>query len=375
MEAKAWTPIGARIVGYLKAHPVIALLILTPGIPEYLSSSSPINAIVINPPQFVFQLLANLGLYGSGALLIHDAGIRWKKGWATILLLGAAYGILEEGVALSTLFDPNAGPVGALGSYGHWLGVNLIWAAGIVPFHAIFSISIPILLLGMAIPETRLKPLLSRKGTITALLLLSFDVVILMDVVWLVSGYWMGWPILVLSLLSIGGLVFLSWRITLPLAGSMGGRPTPSPKEAAAVGFSFFPAVILVQSLGRGAGLPAALDFLLVVAVQALYLLYVARRSWGGSRRSMIAFVLGLLVPIMVFGVLAELAIPLTLLADMFVVIFFRRLWRIREGPVETHDPPDDLPLILNSTRRCTVRADNYARYHPGYPQVRLQSP
>jgi hypothetical protein len=335
MEAKARTAVRARVVGYLKGHPAIALLVLTPGIPEYLSSSSPINAIVLNPPQFVFQLLANLGLYGSGALLIHDAGIRWKKGWATILLLGTAYGILEEGVALSTLFDPNAGPVGALGSYGHWLGVNWIWAAGIVPFHAIFSISIPILLLGMAIPEAMLKPLLSRRGTVTALLVLSLDVVILMAVVWHASGYWMGWPILVLSLLSIGGLVFLSSRIASPLTAKSGGRPAPSPKQAVVVGSSFFPAVILTQSLGRGTGLPAALDILLVVAVQALYLRYVARRSWGGSWRSVTAFILGLLVPIMVFGVVAELALPMTLLADFTIIVFFRRLWTSYGNPQE----------------------------------------
>ena len=327
MEAKPQTPAGSGVVAYLKAHPVIALLILTPGIPEYLSSSSPINAIILSPLQFVFQLLANLGLYGSGALLIHDARIRWKKGWGAILLLGAAYGILEEGVALSTLFDPNAGPVGALGSYGHWLGVNWIWAAGIVPFHAIFSISIPILLLGLAIPETRLNPLLSKRGTIAALLILSFDVVILMVVVWRVSSYWMGGPILILSLLSIGGLVFSSSRSKPPPSGNPVRGPTPSPKRAFAVGLSFFPVVILAQSLGRGAGLPAALDFLLVIAVQALYLLYVARRSWGDSRKGTIAFVLGLLVPIMVFGVLAELALPLTLMADAAMVVFITRLW------------------------------------------------
>jgi len=339
MEAKARAPVGARVVGYLKAHPVTSLLILTPGIPEYLSSSSPISAIVLNPPTFIFQLLANLGLYGSGALLIHDAAIRRKKGWGAILLLGAAYGILEEGVALSTLFDPKAGPVGALGSYGHWLGVNWIWAAGIVPFHAIFSISIPLLLLGIAIPETRAKPLLTRRGTITALLVLSFDVVILMIVVWHVSGFWMGWPILVLSLLSMGGLVFLSSRTNPPLVGKLDGRPAPSPKGAVAIGLSFFPVVTLAQSLGRGAGLPAAFDFLLVVAVQALYFLYVARRSWEGSRKSVLALVFGLLVPIMVFGVLAELALPLTLLADVAVVVFFRMLWANREGPEEMAQP------------------------------------
>ena len=357
METEAHITVGARVVGYLKTHPVIALLILTPGIPEYLSSSSPINAIILNPPQFVFQLLANLGLYGSGALLIHDAGIRWKRGWATILLLGAAYGILEEGVALSTLFDPNAGPVGALGSYGHWLGVNWVWAAGIVPFHAIFSISIPILLLGMAIPQTRLKPLLTRRGTITALLVLSFDVVILIVVVWHVSGYWMGWPTLVPSLVSIGGLVLLSRRIEPRKVSNLRARPAPPPKEAFVVGLSFFPAVLLAQNLGRGVGLPAELDFLLVLAVQAFYLLYVARKSWNGSRRSITPFVLGLLVPIMGFGLLAELALPLTLVADIAMAAFFRSLWANRGcseengAPRQQSGPPRSGPEVPKSTQ------------------------
>ena len=143
------------IKAFLGRHPALCLLLLSPGIPEYLTSSSPINAIVLNPPQFLLQLALNLGLYGPGVLLVREANVRWGKGPATVLLLGAAYGILEEGVALSTLFNPAAGPVGQLGSYGHWIGVNWIWAAGIVPVHMIFSISLPILLLGMALPRTR----------------------------------------------------------------------------------------------------------------------------------------------------------------------------------------------------------------------------
>ena len=342
MKVKARTTVGARIADYLKAHPIVSLLILTPGIPEYLSSSSPINAIIFNPPQFVFQLLANLGLYGSGALLIHDAQIRWKKGWASVLLLGGAYGILEEGVALSTLFNPDAGPVGSLGVYGHWLGVNWVWAAGIVPFHAIFSISIPLMLLGMAIPETRFRPLLSRRGIVTAFLVLSLDVIILMLVVWHLSGYWMGWPILLLSLLAISGLVFAAGHVTPPTLGFSRGRPAPSPRKIVVIGVSFFPAVLLTQSLGRGAGLPAALDMILVVAVQALYLLSVARRDFSGSRRSVLAFALGLLVPIMVFGVLAELVLPVTILADLAVFVFFRKLWTSSGNQRESHEPPSD---------------------------------
>ncbi|MDG6981287.1 MAG: hypothetical protein JRN51_09295 [Nitrososphaerota archaeon] len=52
---------------------------------------------MLNRVLFAFQLAGNLGIYGSGALLIYEAKVRWKKGWAMVLLLGGVYGILEEG--------------------------------------------------------------------------------------------------------------------------------------------------------------------------------------------------------------------------------------------------------------------------------------
>ena len=78
----------SRVLSSLKMHPVLCLLLLTPGIPEYLSSSSPLNALVLNPAMFVFQLVANLGLYGPGVLLIREAKVRWRKGWGTQLING-----------------------------------------------------------------------------------------------------------------------------------------------------------------------------------------------------------------------------------------------------------------------------------------------
>ncbi|MDG6925513.1 MAG: hypothetical protein JRN09_03075 [Nitrososphaerota archaeon] len=68
------------LLDLLKAHPVICLLLLIPGIPEYLSSSSPLEMVVLNPGQFLFQLAANLGLYGPGVLLVREAAVRWNKG-------------------------------------------------------------------------------------------------------------------------------------------------------------------------------------------------------------------------------------------------------------------------------------------------------
>ncbi len=320
------SPGVSRFLSFLKSHPVLFLLLLTPGIPEYLSSSSAINTIVLNPPLFLLQILANLGLYGPGALLIHDARVRWKKGWATVLLLGFAYGILEEGVALSTLFNPNAGPVSSLGVYGHWLGVNWVWVAGIVPFHAVFSISLPILLLGLALPETVGSTLLSKRKTAVVLVILILDVALLMLFVSRISGYWMGVPILFLSLLSIGGIVWAARRVSQGALAPREGASRASNKVLVLVGVSFFPAVFLAQALGEKGGLPAAVDFALVLTVQALYLVFLTRRNWQDNQRGMVVVALGLILPLAVFGVLAELTLPLTLLADAAAFLFFRRL-------------------------------------------------
>lgn len=319
--------IAGRVKGVLKSHPVVMFILLTPGIPEYLSSSSPINAVILNPPLFLFQLLANTALYLPGALLVREARLRWAKGWGTVLLLGAAYGILEEGVALSTLFDPKASPVGSLGSYGHWLGVNWVWAAGIVPFHAVFSISLPILLLGLALPETSGRPLLGGRKTAAALIILSADVILLMLVVNRASGYWMGWPILVSSLLAIAALVWAGFRASgSALVLGSGGRPA-STKVLFAIGVSFLFAIFLTEGLAQAGHLPSAVGFLLVLLVETLYPVYLSRRAWRDRPRGTVALAAGLLIPVMTIGVAAELALPLTIAADLAAVAFFVFLW------------------------------------------------
>src|SRR3989442_13578217 len=132
----------SKLVRFLKSHPILFLLLLTPGIPEYLSASSQITLLVVNPVLFFLFLGANIGLYGSGVILIREAMIRWKKGWASVFLLGVGYGIVEEGLALWTLFNPLAQPVGNLGFYGHWVGVNWVWTIGLRVFPSVYSIGL-----------------------------------------------------------------------------------------------------------------------------------------------------------------------------------------------------------------------------------------
>lgn len=81
--------------------PILFLFFLSPLVGEVLFGSTPPLAF-INPLVFLF-----LGaLYGSGALLVRDYARRWQRGCRSVLLLGVAYGIIEEGILVRSFFNP-----------------------------------------------------------------------------------------------------------------------------------------------------------------------------------------------------------------------------------------------------------------------------
>ena len=321
--------------GYLRRHPVLFLLLLSPGIPEYLSGSSPVEALIVNPGQFVFQIVADVGLYGPGVLLVREAMVRWRKSWATVLLLGAAYAILEEGVALSTLFNPTAGPVGALGNFGHWLGVSWVWAEGVILVHVVYSISLPIFLLGLAVPDTTGKSLLGRRGIASAIVILVVDVFLLLLVIAVWEHFWMGLPLFLSSFLAIALLIYLARRAPAEWPNRREGRKRGT-RATFVIGAIVFPTVIVSQGLGASVGLPPLAVFSFVFAVLGLFLRWVVRNlSFQRNERHLLAFALGLVVPIAGFGVISQFPIELVLVVDLALVLLFSNLLRmypVREG-------------------------------------------
>jgi hypothetical protein len=325
-----------NLTNYLRARPILCLLLLTPGIPEYLSGSSPVNDIILNPFQFVFQVIANLGLYGPGVLLIREAFVRWKKGWATVLTLGAAYGILEEGVGLSTLYNPLANPVGKLGFYGHYFGVNWVWVAGILPVHMIFSISLPILLLELAIPETNGKSLISSRKRIAATFaILAVDVSTLFAFTLLGEHFWMWWPVFVGSFVAIGSLVLIAKRAPSGLLHARSDVPTIKNYKIGILGALYYTSVVFTELfIGVGLGSPPVLDVLLVISVQVLFL-FVFLRVVGNENNEgqLLAFAAGLVLPIEAFGLISQINLPLVLMIDLLFAIFIWKLFqKYRKG-------------------------------------------
>ncbi len=322
----------SKLVRFFKSHPLLFLLSLTPGIPEYLSASSQLTLLVISPLLFFGLLLANLGLYGSGVILIREAMIRWKKGWASVFLLGVAYGIVEEGLALWTLFNPLAQPVGVLGFYGHWLGVNWVWTVGLLIFHSVYSIGLPIFLFGLVFPDLKSKSLVSGTGitfSILGLIIDCFALFVLESVIY--QPYNRGGGLMPFSGIVITILVLAARRLPEDFLKMRQSEPDWGPRKFALVGALLFPATLLAGGFAAGANIPPIIP-MIVDIVLAIFILTRAFKSMGtgNNQEQKVAFGIGLVFPIVVFGIIASIGLGnvLIVVADLFFVLFSRRLWR-----------------------------------------------
>lgn len=196
----------------------LVLVVLAPLSAEVTLGSTPLRMI--------WLVLLWLPIYGAGVLLIREIARRHGLRWPALLLLGLAYGIVEEGVALQALSSP--GLYGA----GDWaprlLGLNSAYTGVMLPYHAVFSVAIPIALTELLFPASRTAPYLRRGGlagtAVTAVLgvaLLRVAVPPARD-----PGYLMPVPVLVGCALAVVLLAVAAFR--LPRTPSA-PRPAPGP--------------------------------------------------------------------------------------------------------------------------------------------------
>jgi hypothetical protein len=131
-----------------RISPGLMLFLLAPILGELLSGHQP-PLEFFNPLSLIILSLP----YGCGALICREMVIRWNKGWFSLLLLGMAYGIYEEGIVVRSLFDPNWGELEHLAEYSHFAGVNWTWAELMIHFHTLISIVASVTLVEIMYPE------------------------------------------------------------------------------------------------------------------------------------------------------------------------------------------------------------------------------
>jgi hypothetical protein len=190
-----------------RVPPGVVLLALAPVLGELVSGhQSP--AEFVNPLSFVVLSLP----YGIGALACRELVVRWRRGKPSLLLLGMAYGVYEEGIVVRSFFNPNWQELGALADYGHAAGVNWTWALLLVHFHALISIGASVVLVEILYPGRRGQAWLSSKVFVTCLA----GLLLWAPVGTLLSSYhpplgWYG-----LSWAAVIGLGFLAHRLPTP---------------------------------------------------------------------------------------------------------------------------------------------------------------
>ena len=109
--------------------PWIVLVLTAFVVAELLPGSAPIT----EPGLWPFLHL----IYGPGALLIRELVRRRDRGWESILLFAAAYGFVEEGLALQSLFNPTLHGAADWGARIH--GFNGVYAETALTIHAVWT--------------------------------------------------------------------------------------------------------------------------------------------------------------------------------------------------------------------------------------------
>jgi hypothetical protein len=215
--------------------PVVGLLVLSPVAAEYLSGYQMFNPLV---------LLGYLGifvpLYGTVAVLVREVTRRTGRGWPTILLLGAAFGLIQAGLIDQSLFNP-----GYLDSQDPawaeaWreerqatripgLDVSASHLLGFVTGHMIMTFAAPIAVVEGAVPRLADRPWLGRAGltAIGLLYLLGAVVVYVYDTS--PRGFLAAPAQLVGTLVVAAALVAVGLALPRRGAATTSAKPAPTP--------------------------------------------------------------------------------------------------------------------------------------------------
>ncbi|VDR38476.1 Uncharacterised protein [Tsukamurella paurometabola] len=164
---------GARRRRLHTAAPAMVLVVLAPIVGEFFLGNLTVDKALI--------LLLFTPLYGGGALLIRETVRRTHRGWPSMILLAAAYALIEEGPVDQLLWNPGySGGHDALAgdAYLPVPGTNVSIVQAVLSLHVIWSICVPIALVESFFPDRRTVPWLSRAGWSGAALLFGAGVAI-----------------------------------------------------------------------------------------------------------------------------------------------------------------------------------------------------
>lgn len=138
---------------------VVTLFFVAPLVAEYLLGDLPLKMLP--------ALIVLAPAYGGGAILIRETARRMGRGWPMMLLLGAAYTLIAEGLITQSLFNPDY-----LKMHMHLLdhayvaawGIGAWWTLFMFNLHVFWSMGVSIALVEALFPAAAETPWLGVAG-------------------------------------------------------------------------------------------------------------------------------------------------------------------------------------------------------------------
>jgi hypothetical protein len=258
------------------ALPALGLVLLAPLVGEFLLGNISIREIA--------ALVILAPMYGGGALLIREVTRRTGRGWATILVLGAAYGLVEAGMFDGSLFNPSFEGLDFTATYVPTLGISAVNALHFVVGHAVWSIAVPVALVEALVPERRSMPWLGNTGlAITAVAYLAGGLAVQR---WSAEtgNYQTSAAQLAGTALVVVALVALAFRLGRPSASGADATP-PRPLFVGIGAFVASSLYNLIPENWPGVAVSAA-----VLVATAVVISRLSRRTgWGDRHRLALA--------------------------------------------------------------------------------------
>jgi hypothetical protein len=206
--------------GRLRAAWILVLLVVCCAELSFTAVAVPVTWVLL-------PLL--LVMYGAGVLLIREAVVRVGGGWPSLVLLGVAYELAEDGIGLQALTSPDM--YGAADWGWRLGGANLTYWAGQLGVHVVFSVLVPIMLIGLIYPAHRDRPLLRRGGLVVLGILTVVGVVGLRFVISAIQdpGYRTPPPWIAAFLAAIALLAVIALRVVPRTTPQPTAQPAPQP--------------------------------------------------------------------------------------------------------------------------------------------------
>ncbi|RDI54192.1 hypothetical protein [Nocardia mexicana] len=152
-------------------------------------------------------------MYGAGILVIREAVVRVGGGWPSLVVLGLAYQVAEDGLGLQALTSPQM--YGAADWGLRAFGINWTYWESQIGVHVVLSVLLPIMIADLLFPNLRNQTYLRTGGFVVTGVLAVLGVLGLRGIVSATEdpGYRTPWGLTVAYVVALALLAWTALRV------------------------------------------------------------------------------------------------------------------------------------------------------------------